>query len=152
MPPAPSPNYAAHGAHQLTWMGEVLYVQFFGVINIQEVDAFFADLQQSVATRGLARLGRIADLRQWGGITPDGKASYAAITDWYRSAGAIAHVQIYPSSFVQSMADTINQGIARTGPVQQCSSVEEGLAWLQTFGLRIPTTTSHADHVCRPDS
>ena len=34
------------------------------------------------------------------------------------------------------MADTINRSVARVGPVKQCASVEEGLEWLKTFGLK----------------
>lgn len=130
------PNFAAHGAHCFQWFGEVLYVRIFGVLNIEEVDEFFAGLKNTVAERGLSRWGRVVDLRHWEGITPDGKAAYAAISDWYPEAGAVAHVQIYPSDFVQSMADTINRSVARVGPVKQCASVEEGLEWLKTFGLK----------------
>lgn len=132
---ATPPSYAAHGTHHFEWMGEVLYIRFVGVFNIQAVEVFFADLQRIVSERRLARWGRMADLRQWQGITPDGKEAYAAISDWYPGAGAVAHVQLYPSAFTQSMADTVNRSVARVGPVMQCASVEEGLAWLQGFGL-----------------
>ena len=137
MPSSTHSHYAAHGAHQLKWLGEVLYIQFFGVSNLQEVEIFFDDMQHAVAQRGLARWGRIADLRHWEGITPEAKIAYAAISDWYPGAGAIAHVQMYPSHFMQSMADSINQSLARVGPVRQCSSLEDGLAWLQSHGLAI---------------
>jgi len=111
-------------------------MRIVGVLNIEAVQVFRAELQQTVAARGLSRWGRIADLRQWEGITPDGKEAYAAISDWYPTAGAVAHVQIYPSAFVQSLADSINRSVARAGPVKQCGGVEEGLEWLRTFGLK----------------
>ncbi|MDT8989419.1 hypothetical protein RQP54_00925 [Curvibacter sp. APW13] len=134
--PAPQ-QYAAHGAYDFEWKGEVLCIRFFGVFNIEAVEVFCTDLRQTVAQRGLTRWGRLADLRQWQGITPEGKEAYAALSDWYPGAGAVAHVQLYPSAFTQSMADTVNQSVARVGPVKQCDSVEEGLAWLQGFGLAI---------------
>ena len=130
------PHYPAHGSHSFQWLGEVLYIRIFGVLNIEEVEAYFASLKDVVAQRGLSRWGRIVDLREWEGITPDAKVAYAAISEWYPTVGAVAHVQIYPSDFVQSMADTINQSVARVGPVKQCACVEEGLEWLKTFGLK----------------
>ena len=131
-----SPQFAAHGSHTFEWFGEVLYIRILGVLNVEQVAVFFAALKAQVAARGLRRWGRIADLREWEGITPDGKEAYMAISDWYPGAGAVAHVQIYPSDFVQSMADAINRSVARVGPVRQCKSVEDGLEWLQTFGLK----------------
>lgn len=131
-----SPRFPAHGNHRFRWSGEVLCIEIFGVLNLEEVEVFFASLRQVVTERGLTRWGRIVDLRHWEGITPDAKVAYAAISDWYPTVGAVAHVQIYPSSFVQAMADAINRSVARVGPVRQCASVEEGLEWLETFGLK----------------
>lgn len=128
--------FPAHGSHRFKWYGEVLCIEYIGIWNAEEVNAYFRELQAVVAARGLARWGRIGDARQWEGGTPECALPYMAISDWYPTVGAVAHAQLYPSQFLQAMADDINRSIARVGPVKQCSSIEEALAWMRTFGLK----------------
>ena len=128
--------FPAHGSHRFQWYGEVLCIEFTGVWNREAVNAYFADLQAVVAARGLPRWGRIADASCWEGGTPDCIPAYQAISEWYPTAGAVAHAQLYSSHFLQAMADEINRSIARVGPVKQCASRDEALAWMGTFGLK----------------
>ena len=53
-------------------------------------------------------------------------------------AGNTINLQLNNEDFTmaQQIADTINRSVARVGPVKQCASVEEGLEWLKTFGLK----------------
>ncbi len=127
---------ASHGSFRLQWKGDVLCINIEGVTNVEAANVFFLRLQEMVAERGPQRWGRLVDLRQWEGFTPQAKEAYAAITDWYASAGAVAHVQIYPNSFFRDMASDINARVASSGPLLQCKTEEEGLEWLRTFGLR----------------
>lgn len=132
MPPPPRP---AHGLFSLSWKGEVLYIEVFGIVNVEAIEAYFLQLKETVAKKGLERWGRLVDLRQWEGFTPEAKEGYNTIAKWYTSAGAVAHVQIYPSNFFRDLAAGINVSVSNTAPVLQCQTVQEGLDWLGTFGL-----------------
>lgn len=132
--------FPAHGTHRFQWYGEVLCIDFIGIWNIEEVNTYFADLRAVVAARGLARWGRIGNASLWEGGTPESAPAYMAISDWYPKVGAVAHAQIYPSHFLQAMADDINRSIARVGQVKQCASIDEALAWMRTFGLKTENT------------
>ena len=129
------PRYPAHGKYQFSWLGDVLYLEFFGAWNIEAFAAFKRDLKRFVEKSSPPRWGRIADLRQWEGATPEATLAYAEFTAWYKTTGAVAHAQIYPSTLMQSVADKINQSIALIGPVRQCASLDEALIWMKEFEL-----------------
>ena len=127
--------FVPHGFYRMQWRGDVLHIEFHGTWNLEAVDAFIVDVKQAVTQRNISRWGRIADMRAWKGATPDATQRYALFTPWYATAGAVAHAQLYPSTLMQSVADAINQQVALTGPVRQCASLDEAIAWLREFGL-----------------
>ena len=134
-------NYPAHGRYRLHWRGYILHLEFHGTWNLEAVQEFIAVAQSSITASGKKRWGRIADMRQWKGATPEAAQAYTDFTPWYATAGAVAHAQLYPSKLLQTIADSVNQQVAQTGPVRQCTSIEEALRWLRGFGL---DTEDHA--------
>ena len=133
-------SYPAHGRYRLNWHGDILHLEFHGTWNLEAVQEFIAEAQRNITASGKKRWGRIADMRQWKGATPEAAQAYTDFTPWYATAGAVAHAQLYPSKLMQRMADPVNDLVAQTGPTRQCRSLDEALAWLREFDLATEDT------------
>ncbi len=136
----PSSAFPPHGKYRLHWRGDILCLEFHATWNLEAVQDFIAAVQHTVAERAPARWGRLADMRRWKGATPEATQAYTEFSSWYAAAGAVAHAQLYPSKLMQRMADPVNVLVAQSGPVRQCRSFDEALAWLREFDLATEDT------------
>ena len=136
----PSSAFPPHGKYRLHWRGDILCLEFHAIWNLEAVQDFIAAVQHTVAERAPARWGRLADMRRWKGATPEATQAYTEFSSWYAAAGAVAHAQLYPSKLMQRMADPVNVLVAQSGPVRQCRSFDEALAWLREFDLATEDT------------
>ena len=136
----PSSAFPPHGKYRLHWRGDILCLEFHATWNLEAVQDFIAAVQHTVAERAPARWGRLADKRRWKGATPEATQAYTEFSSWYAAAGAVAHAQLYPSKLMQRMADPVNVLVAQSGPVRQCRSFDEALAWLREFDLATEDT------------
>lgn len=96
-------RFAPHGQFDMGWCGDVLYSELHGMFNVQAMQQYITQLQALGAARN-TRWGRLAQMQQWEGMTPDAAALFESFTAWIRGTQCKVSVQLLPTSFQKTIA------------------------------------------------
>lgn len=125
-----------HGEFSLVWRGEVLVAQWHGTFNREAMVAYIEQITAMVEAERPERWGRLVDLRDWDGITPDALAEFYRLSQWIKKTHCVAQVQVFSNRFFQRIAAKVADALAPDN-LRMVFSMEEAIAFLTESGLRI---------------
>ncbi len=128
--------FIPHGRYRFQWYGEVLYVQWIGTFNFEAMSAYMAEHKRQVETAAPPQWGRIVDLREWEGITPDAVSKFDELAQWLETTRCVASAQVFSDRFYQTIAAKVADSV---GPhnLKQVFSMADAVTFLTTHGLSI---------------
>lgn len=120
--------FAQHGHFEIELFddGQIVLVRYEDAWNKEAIHSFFAALKkQPLAKRWVG----VADLREWGGATPDLVPEYLPVIDWCiangESATAIVVSNDLQFQFVSALAEHRGKHLQQA----KFDNVEEALNW-----------------------
>lgn len=131
--------YRPHGEFTLKWYGEVLYASWHGNFNREAMVAYVREMTTLVEAEPTRRWGRLVDLREWEGITPDAIAEFYRLSQWIKKTQCVTQVQVFSCSFLQRIAAKVADAVTPAN-LRMVLSMEEAVRILNESGLHIEGT------------
>lgn len=128
-------RFAPHGQFRVSWCGDVLCSELVGAFNVQAMRAYVAELKAQGAARS-TRWGRLADMRQWEGMTPEAGKLFEEFAQWIKTTECKVSVQLLSESFQKTIAAHVAQRL-QTNHLYQCTDSNQALRILQDYALDV---------------
>lgn len=135
-----SARFTPHGQFHVQWFGEVLYSRWVGTFNAEAMDAYVTALKVAVQDDEPERWGRIVDLRQWEGMTPEAARGFEELAQWLSTTRCLASCQVFSSQFFQQIANKVASALSSSPNLAQVMSMAEAARFIESRGLVIAGT------------